>query len=129
MTTTSTTAQRKPHDAATRSPRKHTGSVLARGPGRTAGNERASMLHGGSGDQSVRRAAVIEGFALLAMTALSVYAFVVVIGGLVVDGDAARTAGNIADAEAAFESGSPASPSSPSSMSLSTGRCGCCSRQ
>ncbi len=105
MKTTGTTAQRKPHDAATRSPRKHTGWVLARGPRRTPGNERASMLHAGPGDQSIRRAAVIEGFALLAMTALSVYAFVVVIGGLIVDGDAARTAGNIADAEGRFRIG------------------------
>ena len=56
----------------------------------------------GPGDQSLRRAALIAGSALLAMTVLSVYAYLVVIDGLVVDGDAAKTASNIAEAEGRF---------------------------
>ena len=59
----------------------------------------------GPGDQSLRRAALIAGSALLAMTVLSVYAYLVVIDGLVVDGDAARTASNIAEAEGRFRIG------------------------
>ena len=105
MKTTSTTDQRKPRDAATHTPREHTGWGLARGPRRTPANERASMLHAGSGDRSIRRAAVVEGSALLVMTVLSIYAFAVAVGGLVVDGDAARTASNIAEAEGTFRIG------------------------
>ena len=59
----------------------------------------------GSGYQSIRRAGVIAGAALLVLTVLSIYAYVVVIGGLVVDGDAARTATNIAGAEGTFRIG------------------------
>jgi hypothetical protein len=58
-----------------------------------------------SGDQSLRRAAVIAGAALLGVTVLAAYAYGVAIGGLVVDGDAARTAGNIAGAESRFRIG------------------------
>ncbi len=83
----------------------------------------------GPGDQSLRRAALIAGSALLGVTVLAAYAYVVVIGGLVVDGDAARTASNIAEAEGRFRTGSPALPSSPSLMSLSRGGYGCCSPQ
>ena len=59
----------------------------------------------GPGDQSLRRAALIAGSALLGVTVLAAYAYVAVIGGLVVDGDAARTASNIAEAEGRFRIG------------------------
>ena len=59
----------------------------------------------GSRDQSIRRAGVIAGSALLLVTVLSVYAYGVAIGGLVVDGDAAQTASNIARAEGSFRIG------------------------
>ena len=58
----------------------------------------------GSGDQAIRRAGVIAGSALLLMTVLSVYAYGVAIG-LVVEGDAAQTASNIAQAEGSFRIG------------------------
>ena len=61
--------------------------------------------HAGAGYRSVRRAGVVAGSALLLLTVLSIYAYVVVIGGLVVDGDAARTATNIAGAEGTFRIG------------------------
>lgn len=57
------------------------------------------------GDQSLRRAGVIAGSALLLMIALSVYAYGVAIGGLVANGDAAQTASNIAQAEGSFRIG------------------------
>jgi hypothetical protein len=59
----------------------------------------------GPGDQSLRRAALIAGSALLGLTVLAAYAYVAVIGGLVVDGDATRTASNIAQAEGRFRIG------------------------
>ena len=75
-----------------------------------AGSEADEVLRrnggrAGSGYRSIRRAGVIAGAALLVLTVLSVYAYVVVIGGLVVDGDAAQTAANIAGAESAFRIG------------------------
>lgn len=59
----------------------------------------------GSGDQSLRLAGIIAGAALLGVTVLAAYAYVVAIGGLVVDGDAATTASNIAEAEGSFRVG------------------------
>ena len=75
-----------------------------------AGSEADDILRrtggrAGSADQSIRRAGVIAGSALLVLTVLSIYAYVVAIGGLVVDGDAARTATNIAGAEGTFRIG------------------------
>ncbi len=63
------------------------------------------MQHAESTDRSLRRAGLVAGSALLVLTVLSVYAYVVVIGGLVVDGDAAETASKIADAEVRFRIG------------------------
>jgi hypothetical protein len=54
------------------------------------------------GDQAIRRAGVVAGSALLVVTVLSVFAFIVVIKGLVVDGDAAKTASNIVDSQDRF---------------------------
>ena len=58
-----------------------------------------------AGVQTIRRAGVIAGSALLAVTVLAASAYVVAIGGLVVDGDAAKTASNIAEAEGRFRIG------------------------
>ena len=63
------------------------------------------MLRAGLGDQALRRAGVIAGSALLGVTVFSIYAYVVAVGGVVVDGDAARTASNIAQAEGSFRIG------------------------
>src|ERR1700693_4940497 len=56
----------------------------------------------GARDQTIRRAGIVAGSALLVVTVLSVFAFIVVIKGLVVDGDAAKTASNIVDSEDHF---------------------------
>ena len=56
----------------------------------------------GVGDQAIRRAGIIAGSALLVVTVLSVFAFIVVIKGVVVDGDAARTASNILGSQDRF---------------------------
>jgi hypothetical protein len=67
--------------------------------------EQNRILRPGSADQSIRRAGVVAGSALLILTVLGLYAYVVAIGGLVVDGDAAKTATNIAEAEGRFRIG------------------------
>jgi Domain of unknown function (DUF4386) len=60
------------------------------------------MPRNGSGDRLIRRAGAVAGFALLVVTVLSVFAFIVVIKGLIVHGDAAKTASNILDSETRF---------------------------
>jgi hypothetical protein len=54
------------------------------------------------GDQAIRRAGIVAGSALLVVTVSSVFAFIVVIKGLVVDGDATKTASNILGSEDRF---------------------------
>lgn len=65
----------------------------------------AEATHVTAAVQRTRRAGAIAGSALLAVTVLAASAYVVAIGGLVVDGDAAKTASNIAENEGRFRFG------------------------
>lgn len=56
-------------------------------------------------DRRVRRASLVAGVGLLLMAGLGVFGYFLVLGGLVTEGDATRTAADVLDAEGTFRAG------------------------